>query len=50
MSDIRHGRTILQQRDLKLRAATYIVTILSLVVFALNQRRVEKHRHASALK
>ena len=28
----------------------YIVTILSLVVFALNQRRVEKHRHASALK
>jgi len=28
MSDIRHERTILQQRDLKLRAATYIVTIL----------------------
>ena len=28
----------------------YIVTILSLVVFALNQRRVEKRRHASALK
>ena len=28
MSEIRHERTILQQRDLKLRAATYIVTIL----------------------
>ena len=28
MSEIRHERTILQQRDLKLRIATYIVTIL----------------------
>ena len=28
MSEIRHERTILQQRDLKLRAATYIATIL----------------------
>ncbi len=27
----------------------YIVTILALVVFAVNQRRIEKKRHASAL-